>query len=71
MVMESVRSHAKGRVELVDGVKVWSDAQTWILIRPSGTEPVVRIFAESDDRGKLDALFEEYHVILREAAGPT
>ncbi|MFA5840433.1 MAG: phosphoglucomutase/phosphomannomutase family protein [Candidatus Margulisiibacteriota bacterium] len=37
----------------VDGVKLILDANSWVLARPSGTEPLVRIYAESDDAEKL------------------
>jgi len=30
------------------------------MIRPSGTEPIVRVYAESESQVKLDALMSEY-----------
>jgi len=33
-------------VDTTDGVKIWYE-DGWVLIRPSGTEPIIRIFAES------------------------
>ena len=30
-----------------DGLKLYFEDDSWILIRPSGTEPVLRIFAEA------------------------
>ena len=41
---------AKGsdRVVTLDGIKVYRDGG-WVLLRPSGTEPLFRIFAESKD----------------------
>ena len=30
-----------------DGVKYLLDDDSWLLIRPSGTEPVLRVYAES------------------------
>lgn len=35
------------RVDLRDGVKVVTDNQTWMLVRPSGTEPLVRVYVEA------------------------
>jgi phosphomannomutase/phosphoglucomutase len=35
------------RFETIDGIKIWPNKKSWILIRPSGTEPIFRIFAES------------------------
>ena len=34
------------KVDTTDGVKIWYE-DGWVLIRPSGTEPIIRIFAES------------------------
>jgi phosphomannomutase len=33
-----------------DGVKYLLDDDSWLLIRPSGTEPVLRVYAESPSR---------------------
>ncbi len=30
-----------------------------VLIRPSGTEPVIRVMAEGDDQGKVEKLVDE------------
>ena len=30
---------AQERVETLDGAKIWIDEETWIMVRPSGTEP--------------------------------
>lgn len=46
------------RVERIDGVKVYRK-DGWVLIRPSGTEPLVRVFAESKDGPKAHALAAE------------
>jgi phosphomannomutase len=35
------------RVETVDGIKYLLADDSWLLIRPSGTEPVLRIYAEA------------------------
>ena len=38
-----------------DGVKLYlEDGATWILVRPSGTEPLLRIYIESDSQEKID-----------------
>ncbi len=31
----------------------------WVLARPSGTEPLVRVYAEARDRDRAEALLEE------------
>ena len=42
-------------VDRTDGVKVWME-DGWLLIRPSGTEPIFRIYAESESREKAEKL---------------
>jgi len=40
----------------LDGVKYLLADDSWLLIRPSGTEPVLRIYAESSDPKMVDTL---------------
>ena len=65
-VMKEIKSRSKGKVEKIDGVKIWADDSTWILLRPSGTEPLIRVFGESKDTKKLDELIEKYLSIVEE-----
>ncbi|MDC0204259.1 phosphoglucomutase/phosphomannomutase family protein [Flavobacteriales bacterium] len=41
------------RVETTDGFKFFFDANTWLMIRPSGTEPVLRTYAEASTQDKV------------------
>jgi phosphomannomutase/phosphoglucomutase len=43
-----------------DGIKIIFDSQNWVMIRPSGTEPIIRIYAESENQEKLDALMIKF-----------
>jgi phosphomannomutase / phosphoglucomutase len=54
------------KVVTIDGVKVFRDGG-WILVRASGTEPLFRIFAESKDRTKAQALSDAGIAALRAA----
>ena len=40
------------RTENVDGFKYFFEDDAWLLIRPSGTEPVLRTYAESSSSDK-------------------
>lgn len=42
-------------VSLDHGIRLSFDDDSWLLVRPSGTEPYIRLYAESDD---VDALVE-------------
>ncbi|HVF48201.1 MAG TPA: hypothetical protein VNA17_11600, partial [Pyrinomonadaceae bacterium] len=46
-------------VNRMDGVKFLFENNAWMLMRPSGTEPVVRIYAESEDKNDLEDLLEQ------------
>ncbi len=41
-----------------DGVKYILDDGSWLLIRPSGTEPVLRVYAEAHSDAQVHALLE-------------
>ena len=45
-------------VNTTDGVKYMMKDDAWLLIRPSGTEPVLRIYAEAREQAMVDALLE-------------
>ena len=42
----------------VDGLKLIFKDGSWVLMRPSGTEPVVRFYAESTSTADLEKLLE-------------
>jgi phosphomannomutase/phosphoglucomutase len=52
------------KVETLDGAKMWIDEETWIMVRPSGTEPLVRMYAESTDKSLLDSKVREYSTLV-------
>ena len=52
------------RTNRMDGVKFIFADGSWLLMRPSGTEPVVRIYAESESATDLEVLLEQGHKFL-------
>jgi phosphoglucomutase len=46
-------------INRLDGVKFIFTDKSWMLLRPSGTEPLVRIYAESENREDLEVLLEQ------------
>ena len=46
--------------DTTDGIKITIDSKNWVMIRPSGTEPIVRVYAESENSEKLNELISEY-----------
>ena len=47
------------RTNRTDGVKFIFADGSWLLMRPSGTEPMVRIYAESESKADLEVLLEQ------------
>ncbi|CAN5833924.1 phosphoglucomutase/phosphomannomutase family protein [soil metagenome] len=47
------------KVNRMDGVKFIFEDGSWMLMRPSGTEPLVRIYAETENKEDLEVLIEQ------------
>src|SRR5215212_227481 len=52
------------KIETLDGAKIWIDEDTWIMVRPSGTEPFIRMYAESVDGSLLNSKVAEYRRLI-------
>jgi phosphoglucosamine mutase len=65
--METVRERAAEyeQVSTLDGVRV-ELGDAWVLVRASGTEPVVRVTAEARDPDRLDTVFETARALVPE-----
>jgi phosphoglucomutase len=46
-------------INRMDGVKFIFADKSWMLMRPSGTEPLVRIYAEAENKEVLEVLIEQ------------
>jgi len=46
--------------DTTDGIKIMNNPKNWVMIRPSGTEPIIRIYGEAETKEKLDSLMSEY-----------
>ncbi|MFC1786828.1 phosphoglucosamine mutase [Halobacteriota archaeon] len=57
-VMERVLDNLKSNIDTTDGVKIWYD-DGWVLIRASGTEPIIRIYAESKSKERANELAKD------------
>ena len=56
-----VETHPAQDLELVDGVKILNHQDdSWILILPDAGEPLVHLFANSNDREWVDQILREY-----------
>lgn len=56
-----VETHAVDELELIDGVRIVSHrSDDWVLILPDAGEPLVHIFANSEDRTWVDRQIQAY-----------
>jgi phosphomannomutase len=39
-----------------DGIKLYLEEGSWVLLRPSGTEPLVRVYMETNSPAKLSQI---------------
>jgi phosphomannomutase/phosphoglucomutase len=53
------------KVETLDGAKIWIDEDTWVMVRPSGTESLIRMYGESTDKSLLDSKVDEYRRLVQ------
>lgn len=54
------------KVETLDGFKYYFNDHEWLMIRPSGTEPVLRTYAESSSQEKaFEILQHGYETIMK------
>ena len=62
-VLQLVMEEAEGELDLTDGVRINFHDGSWVIVRPSGTEPLVRVFSESRDEARADELFKRYFTL--------
>ncbi len=55
---DKIGGYAIERIDTLDGVKFIFSDESWLLLRQSGTEPVLRLYAEATSKDKLDTLIE-------------
>ena len=58
LVSELARVHPGA--DTTDGVYITLGERRWVMVRPSGTEPIIRIYAEAPSKRELDATLSRY-----------
>lgn len=52
------------KTDTTDGWKYFLDEDTWIMVRPSGTEPVLRVYCQAETKEKVRATLDAAHKAL-------
>ena len=66
-IMKAVEISARNqKIDRTDGLKIF-DGNDWVLIRPSGTEPIIRLYAQGGSVSDSRRLAEKYFKLLSEA----
>lgn len=72
--MERVKLEASElglKIDTLDGIKIRHE-DGWVLIRPSGTEPIIRIFAEAKKQDRAEELMQEgVNMVMGAEKAPT
>ncbi len=55
---KKILGHHIAEVFTFDGLKIILDNDEWLLIRPSGTEPILRLYSETGDKKQTDAFLD-------------
>jgi phosphomannomutase len=52
-------------IGLKDGVKLYLEGGSWVLLRPSGTEPLMRVYMETTSQTQQEAIAQEMQAIIK------
>ncbi len=64
-VMDQIRNKLKNwTFDLTDGIKAIRD-DDWVLVRPSGTEPIIRIFGQSESMERAFELADDIKSLIQ------
>lgn len=67
MAPDAISKVAVEEVRTSDGIKYYLADGSWLLIRPSGTEPVLRVYAEAPNDARVAALLKFGEAIAAES----
>ena len=61
---------SESEADFTDGLRLaWPGRSEWLHVRPSGTEPILRIITESPNAERAEALAEQATVCVARASG--
>jgi len=61
---EHLKTISDAQFTTVDGIKINFAENRWVMIRASGTEPIIRVYCEGQTKEDLDRLYKQYCDII-------
>ena len=59
-IIPKLKSHFQGaEINEIDGIRLDFPDKSWLHLRPSNTEPIIRLFGEAKTEERINALFSE------------
>jgi phosphomannomutase / phosphoglucomutase len=66
--INTLKARLRGRISsTLDGIRVDIEGEGWVLVRASGTEPLLRLYAEARTEDKLQELLGEFRPLVLNA----
>ena len=66
--ISQLKTNLKGRISsTLDGIRVDVGEQGWVLVRASGTEPLLRLYIEARTATKLEEILQEFRPLVLNA----
>jgi len=66
-IYSKLESHFKNaKIDKQDGLRLDFSDDSWIHLRPSNTEPIIRLFGEAKEERSIESLFNETKLTLDE-----
>ena len=66
--IEALKTKLKGRISsTLDGIRLDMDGRGWVLVRASGTEPLLRLYAEAKTENQLQEILDEFRPLVLNA----
>lgn len=62
--LERIGTLKIGEIRRIDGFKYILENGSWFLIRPSGTEPLIRVYFEANSKGALEELVDNVQQLV-------